>query len=198
MQALRRLFFTLFGAFLILLSLRVAGQAQDVVLTSRDGAIELSGTLLGFNGEFYRVDTVYGELTVDGSGVTCDGPGCPSLTDYIAQIRLSGARELGQVLMPALLEAFAGQNHLSAILKTIEDSHFTYVLKDRHSNKTQAEFHFQLSTAEEGFADLIADNAEISMSTREIRPPKSASLKRDSRMISPTAGNMFWRWMHWY
>lgn len=70
MQALRRLFSSLFGAFLILLSLGVAGQAQDVVLTSRDGAIELSGTLLGFNGEFYRVDTVYGELTVDGSGVT--------------------------------------------------------------------------------------------------------------------------------
>ena len=159
MQALRRLFSSLFGAFLILLSLGVAGQAQDVVLTSRDGAIELSGTLLGFNGEFYRVDTVYGELTVDGSGVTCDGPGCPSLTDYIAQIRLSGARELGQVLMPALLEAFAGQNHLSAILKTIDDSHFTYVLKDRHSNKTQAEFHFQLSTPEEGFAALNADNS---------------------------------------
>lgn len=79
MQALRRLFSSLFGAFLILLSLGVAGQAQDVVLTSRDGAIELSGTLLGFNGEFYRVDTVYGELTVDGSGVTCDGPGCPAL-----------------------------------------------------------------------------------------------------------------------
>ena len=55
------------------------------MLKSRDGAIELSGTLLGFNGEFYRVETVYGELTVDGSGVTCDGPGCPSLTDYIAQ-----------------------------------------------------------------------------------------------------------------
>ena len=84
MQALRRLFSSLFGAFLILLSLGFAGQAQDVVLTSRDGAIELSGTLLGFNGEFYRVDTVYGELTVDGSGVTCDGPRCPSLTDYIA------------------------------------------------------------------------------------------------------------------
>jgi len=39
-------------------------QAQDVVLTSRDGSIEISGTLLGFNGEFYRVETVYGELTV--------------------------------------------------------------------------------------------------------------------------------------
>ena len=76
--------------------------------------------------------------------------------------------------MPALLEAFAGQNHLSAVLEPIDDSRFTYVLKDRRSDKTQAEFHFQLSTAEEGFADLIADNAEISMSTREIRACRKA------------------------
>ena len=112
MQTLRRFFSAVISASLILLNLAAAGQAQDVMLKSRDGAIELSGTLLGFNGEFYRVETVYGELTVDGSGVTCDGPGCPSLTDYIAQVRLSGARELGLVLIPALLEAFAAQNHL--------------------------------------------------------------------------------------
>ena len=31
--------------------------AQDVTLTSRDGAVEVTGTLLGFDGEFYRVET---------------------------------------------------------------------------------------------------------------------------------------------
>jgi phosphate transport system substrate-binding protein len=177
MQTLRRFFSAVISASLILLNLAAAGQAQDVMLKSRDGAIELSGTLLGFNGEFYRVETVYGELTVDGSGVTCDGPGCPSLTDYIAQVRLSGARELGLVLIPALLEAFAAQNHLLAVLEPIDDSRFTYVLKDQRSDKIQAEFHFQLSTAEEGFADLIADNAEISMSTREIRAAEKHRLE---------------------
>ena len=50
--------------------------AQDVTLTSRDGKVEISGTLLGFDGEFYRLQSEYGELTVDGSGVSCEGPGC--------------------------------------------------------------------------------------------------------------------------
>ncbi len=66
-----------FSAALFLLVSGAAVLADDVTLKSRDGAIELSGTLLGFDGEFYRVETQYGELTVDGSGVLCEGPGCP-------------------------------------------------------------------------------------------------------------------------
>ena len=56
-------------AALCLLVVPIAVAAQDVTLRSHDGAVEISGNLLGFDGEFYRVDTVYGELTVDGSGV---------------------------------------------------------------------------------------------------------------------------------
>ena len=68
--------------------------AQDVTLTSPDGQVELSGTLLGFDGEFYRIETVYGELTVDGSGVRCEGPACPNLQDFVAEVSLSGSRML--------------------------------------------------------------------------------------------------------
>ena len=69
----------------------LALSAQDVTLTSPDGQVELSGTLLGFDGEFYRIETVYGELTVDGSGVLCDGPACPNLQDYVAEVAISGS-----------------------------------------------------------------------------------------------------------
>ena len=50
-------------AALFLFGFTVPALAQDVTLTSRDGGIELSGTLLGFDGEFYRLETDYGELT---------------------------------------------------------------------------------------------------------------------------------------
>ncbi|MEE4188301.1 MAG: cell envelope biogenesis protein OmpA, partial [Roseobacter sp.] len=42
-----------------------AALAQDVTLTSRDGRMEIAGTLLGYDGDFYRLDTLFGELTVD-------------------------------------------------------------------------------------------------------------------------------------
>ena len=48
--------------------------AQDVTLTSRDGSLSISGTLQGYDGEFYRISSNYGLLTVDGQGVICDGP----------------------------------------------------------------------------------------------------------------------------
>jgi phosphate transport system substrate-binding protein len=32
--------------------------SQDVFLKSHDGEVEISGTLLGFDGDFYRVQTI--------------------------------------------------------------------------------------------------------------------------------------------
>ena len=91
--------------------------AQDITLTSHDGKVEITGNLLGFDGEFYRVDTQFGELTVDGSGVTCDGPACPNLTDFVAEVRFSGSSVMAEKVLPALIIGFARQEGLSATPK---------------------------------------------------------------------------------
>ena len=156
-------------AALFLLSTTQSALADDVTLRSRDGAIELSGTLLGFDGEFYRVSTKYGELTVDGSGVSCEGPGCPSLVDYVAELSISGSSTVGQVLMPALVEGFALQNGLRTERIREDDTHFTYVLTDSGTDKAVGRFRFRVSSTDEGFADLLADEADLVMALREIR-----------------------------
>jgi phosphate transport system substrate-binding protein len=94
-------------AALILSLAGLPAVAQDVTLSSRDGSIEIAGTLLSFDGEFYRVETAFGALTVDGSGVTCVGPGCPRLTDYLAEIALAAPAGLADRLAPGLIAAFA-------------------------------------------------------------------------------------------
>ncbi len=139
------------------------------MLTSRDGSIELSGTLLGFDGDFYRLDTIYGELTVDGSGVLCDGPGCPNLQDYVAELRISGAASMGEVLMPALVQAFASRNNYLVGRETRDDTHFQMRLLDKASNRIVARFEFRITNTDEGFADLLANETDIVMSLREIR-----------------------------
>ena len=96
-------------AVLILSMAGFPAVGQDVTLSSRDGSIEIAGTLLSFDGEFYRVDTAFGALTVDGSGVTCAGPGCPKLTDYLAEIALAAPSGLAQSLAPGLIAAFAAE-----------------------------------------------------------------------------------------
>lgn len=154
--------------------------AQDVALTSRDGKIELSGTLLGFDGEFYRIETEYGELTVDGSGVDCAGPGCPSLENFVAEMQLSGSATMARVLMPALIDAFASRNGYRSIRLDEDENRFTYTLVDERTDKTVARFMFHASNTDEGFADLLADEADIVMALREMRS--------DERVLARNAG----------
>ncbi len=142
--------------------------AQDVTLTSRDGDVQISGNLLGFDGEFYRVDTIYGDLTVDGSGVLCEGPGCPNLNAYVAEVTVSGAPTIGNVMMPALIEAFAIRQGLELSRERASGIATTYTLSDRDSGLPRGRFHLRLTNTDEGFADLLAGEAEIVMSLREV------------------------------
>lgn len=159
-----------FFAALFIISTALPASAQDITLTSRDSTVELSGTLLGFDGEFYRVQTEYGELTVDGSAVLCSGPACPNLQDFVAELQISGAPTLGAVVMPALIEAFAQKNDYLTEREAGEDSaNFTYLIRRAGDGKLAARFYFRVTNTDEGFADLLADEADIVMSLREIR-----------------------------
>ena len=143
--------------------------ADDITLKSQDGEVEISGILLGFDGEFYRIQTKYGELTVDSSGVLCDGPACPSLTDFIAEVSVSGSATIGEVLMPALIEAFALRNNYAVQRINGSDRRFDYLLADKNTGRELAVFTFHVTNTDEGFADLLADEADIVMAMREIR-----------------------------
>ncbi len=156
------------GAVLFLFGSAVIAAAQDVTLTSRDGRIEIMGALMGYDGEFYRLDTIYGELTIDGSGVTCEGPGCPQLEDFVAELSISGSATMGSVLMPALVEGFAQRNGYEAQRETLDATHFNYSLTDPGTSKRAAVFRFRITTTDEGFADLLANEADVVMSLREI------------------------------
>ncbi|MEM9575569.1 MAG: phosphate ABC transporter substrate-binding/OmpA family protein [Pseudomonadota bacterium] len=147
-----------------------SAQAQDVTLTSQDGDVEIAGTLLGYDGQFYRVQTIYGELTVDGSGIICVGPGCPNLQDFVAEVSISGSATMGAVLMPALLEGFGQRNGYQTVRLDADATHFHYVLTDSRTEKPVAEFRFRVTNSDEGFADLLAHEADVVMSLREIRP----------------------------
>lgn len=148
--------------------------AQDVTLTSRDGNVEISGNLLGFDGEFYRVDTIYGELTVDGSGVLCAGPGCPDLEDFVAEATFSGAPGLGRVLMPALIEAFATRSGYQIERRAVSGRETLLTVTDPADDRVLGRFTLRLGNSSQGFADLLADTADVVMSLREVRADEAA------------------------
>ena len=144
--------------------------AQDVTLSSRDGTVTIRGTLLSFDGEFYRVETRFGELTVDGSGVTCDGPACPNLQAFVAEFAISGAATTGEVLIPALIEGFGMRNGYAVERLNEGPDLVTFVLTEKTEGREAGRFSVRSSNTDEGFADLLANEADVVMALREIRP----------------------------
>ncbi len=168
----------IFAALFFLFASR-AVQAQDITLTSRDGGFSVEGTLMTFDGEFYRVDTKYGELVLDGQGVVCSGPGCPDLDAYVADFTFSGATTMGRTLLPALLQTYAARRGLQVARNQRDDRNFTFVLTDAATGRTVARVGFRLTSTAEGFADMLADQADIVMALREVRD-KEVALGRDA------------------
>jgi len=102
----------------VLLAWSVDATAQDVLLTSRDGTVEIEGTLSGYDRETYRIVSTFGPLTVDATGVVCAGPGCPDLAAYVPEIRIGGDQHLGSMIVPALVETWAWRNGWNAVSYT--------------------------------------------------------------------------------
>ncbi len=161
--------------------------AQEVTLTANDGALEIRGKLLGHDGEFYRIETAHGPLTVDASRVTCRGTGCPAPGNHVARITFSGARSMSDVLMPALVEAFARNSgmRVKRIIRSDED--YTYVLMGRGAGHEIARFTFHGRSSREGFADLLAGEADVVMTLREITG-EEAAMAREAGLGEPGRG----------
>ncbi len=132
--------------------------AQDVTLTSRDGSLSLSGTLQGYDGEYFRIVTSYGPLTVDGQGVTCDGPACPDLTAPKAVIRFVGAADAGHALLPQLFAAFAQSRGLTFAAASADTP---ATITDPATSETLAELSFQPMDPAASRAAILSGDATM-------------------------------------
>ncbi len=139
----------------------IAG-AQDVTLTAREGGLSIAGTLQGYDGEFYRIASVYGPLTIDASGVICDGPACPDLTAPKARIRIVGLAGVGEALLPGLFRAFADARGLTYIEGA--GGGFSATITDPVTQKTLAEISFAAEDPDTARATLVTGAAELILS----------------------------------
>lgn len=152
-----RAYAAFFAAFLI----THPAVAQDATLTALNGGITISGFLQGYDGEFYRIETSYGLLTVDGQGVICDGPACPDLIAPKAVVRFVGASDAAMVLLPPLFKAFAASVRLD--YAELSGPDFVAELRDPSTGKSLAEFSFKPASPQDARAALMAGRAELSL-----------------------------------
>lgn len=158
-------------ACLIPLALPAPAAAQDVLLTSRDGAIRLEGTLTAWDGEFYRVETTYGPLTLAAEGVLCDGPGCPDLTVGPAAIALEGTALIGAGLLPELIADYAAAHGLALRRPAGRDGTRDLHLSDSASGAPVARLALTLSSSDAGLLALMSGQADVALSLAELSDP---------------------------
>lgn len=156
----------LWTILLLISALACSAQAQDIKLTSRDGSLSVEGTLLGYDGESYRMDSAYGTLTIDGESVLCDGPGCPDLTAPFAEIRLIGAPEPGMRLLLPLWREFARINGYRVTTEAPEESGFVLNLSEIEGEKAIGRIEFQPAKAPEARQALKDGAAELAIAFR--------------------------------
>lgn len=60
----------------ILMALPTFAHANEVALSSKSGDLQISGTLLDFDGRYYFIESEYGNVILDGSLFECSGSGC--------------------------------------------------------------------------------------------------------------------------
>ncbi|MDX5350435.1 MAG: phosphate ABC transporter substrate-binding/OmpA family protein [Paracoccaceae bacterium] len=136
--------------------------AQDVTLVAREGGIVLSGALQGYDGEFYRIQTSYGLLTVDGQGVICEGPACPDLVAPRAVLRITGANDVGADLLAPLFRSFAEKRGL--IYEDRSDGGYAAALLDPDTRQELADISFQPLAPDLASAALKAGTADLKLS----------------------------------
>lgn len=141
--------------------LALPAAAQDATLTARDGGLSLSGQLIGFDGEVYRIATPYGPLTVNAEGVICEGPACPALTFPRAQIAATGAADPGARLIPGLWRAFAAARGLT-LTQTAADP-WAATLSDPATGEVLADLSFAPAPAADATAALREGRATLAL-----------------------------------
>ena len=144
-----------------------AAMAQQVVVQTGNGGLMLEGRVLGYDGLHLRLMTEHGPLTLDYASVTCEGAACPDPEHDAPIVRFSGMARLGEVILPALSEGFARARGLGAEQFKLDEQSLAYVLRDAQG-RAQLTLVYRATTTADGFADLLADEADVLMASRAL------------------------------
>jgi phosphate transport system substrate-binding protein len=177
---------TNWGAMLIVALLAFSAaplRAQDVALTSRDGSLTLSGSLQGFDGLFYRIETRFGLLTVDAEGVICDGPACPDLIAPKAIIRIVGEGRAGASLLTPLLKAFADSRGVGF------EPGQPAILRDLKTGSVLAEVSFAAISGADAVLALESGRADLMLGAAEQKGLAAREVALDALVPIMAPGN---------
>ncbi|MFQ6548918.1 phosphate ABC transporter substrate-binding/OmpA family protein [Aestuariibius sp. 2305UL40-4] len=176
-----------------------------MVLVSLDGGSRMSGKLIDYSDGMYHVQTSLAAVSAPVGSVTCEGPGCPTFelaafksdepageeveteaalpapTRLPADLVMVGSDNLGEDLMPLIMEPFAEvldarlseanefPDYIAQYIFTPNDGGDPFVLE------------VESTSSGPGLERLIAGTTDIAMSSRGAEPDEVAALAAQGR-----------------
>ncbi|MEM9971160.1 MAG: phosphate ABC transporter substrate-binding/OmpA family protein [Pseudomonadota bacterium] len=194
----------------LLCSISLACADDRVVrLTAPDGGLEIEGELLSVDGEFFRLQTEFGPVTLDAGGMACAGAACPSPEDSVVGVTLAGPTDLLDGLLRPIMTGFARDRGWSFVEAPDGPKTTTWTLIDPLDGRDIAVWTVgrnvpkpdlvvsRLSTPPELFGDVIAldamvllvapDNPVATLSTRTLRLMLEGRLDRWPEVLTGIA-----------
>lgn len=141
--------------------------AQEITLQSRADGLAITGALLDFDGEYYRVTSRFGPLTIRADGVRCAGAGCPDLQNFVTEARFTGATQITETLLPELLDSFARDRGMRLTRRILNTRVSEYVLRRASDDRVTARFTVSSGTSEDGFIALLNGETDLALAARE-------------------------------
>lgn len=140
-----------------------AARAQDVTLSSVDGTITVSGDLIAYDGEYLRLETEFGPLTLDARGLNCTGPGCPLLNGGVAEVSIEGAQVVAEHLFPVVLATFAQVQGLE-LTETRGTGETLFDLRNSDGDGPVMRLRLRASSSDAGLLALVSGETELALS----------------------------------
>ena len=162
--------------------------AQDVVLRSTDGTINVTGEFVNFQDDTYIIRTALGELRIAASSMVCEGAACPTFDNLAADVSIIGSGAIAQGMMPLLMTGFAAALDADAELTNASAGETLATLIDDGGFGDEIGTYSVSATNDTGaFEALLAKDANIGMSARRITVDEARALRADGAgsMVSP-------------
>lgn len=145
-----------------------------MTLESLDSQISLTGALLSFEDNIYSIRSAIGIVQLGADVVSCLGDGCPGANDEFAiqPFSVSGSTSINELLMPALVSAYA--ERAGAVPTTTSSTDGISAVALTSASGQPAEVMVKSSGSTPALEELRQRNTDLAVSTRPLRQAEQA------------------------
>jgi len=150
--------------------------AQELTLRALSGGFAVTGDLQGFDGDYWRLTTPEGPVTLRAAKVRCEGADCPE-PGQTTGFSISAATGPGAVLVPALIRAYGAARGYGVAQEAQDAGHQRFWLQAATGTSRRFPIDLRRIGAAEVFADLAASVADMGISDRSVNEAELAILR---------------------